>query len=301
MTNESSRRSLRFGLFGARMMMGVVFLVYGFRMLQAGLLDARRILAMYGFPDSSLVAVLVTSVACGGGIALLGGLFVRWGALLMATFYGMMAFLALRGYGWYGAILHVPRVGGFLPVAPLEHWLALVAVSLCLVVGGPGAFSLQERIRKNSERDGRRQAWAIGALRIIVGSIFVFHGWQKWAGYGPASVAAEFAKMHFPAPWLSGVAVTTVELVFGLVLISGMFARWAASVLATEMAVAVLAVHLGQGFLLGFFWPGGYEYALTLLVVNASLAVAGPGPFALRPFGTGAQTVASGHDGQIHD
>jgi uncharacterized membrane protein YphA (DoxX/SURF4 family) len=47
----------------------------------------------------------------------------------------------------------------------------------------------------------------------------------------------------------------------------------AALLLAFDMLVAVLKVHLKGGF----FLPMGFEYALTLLVTNVALAMTGPG------------------------
>jgi putative oxidoreductase len=43
------------------------------------------------------------------------------------------------------------------------------------------------------------------------------------------------------------------------------------------MAVAIVAVHLRNGF----FLPQGFEYALTLLAANVTLAISGPGDAAL--------------------
>jgi putative oxidoreductase len=47
--------------------------------------------------------------------------------------------------------------------------------------------------------------------------------------------------------------------------------------MAINMAVAMLAVHLRGGF----FLPSGYEFALTLLAVHMTLALAGAGAISL--------------------
>lgn len=122
-----------------------------------------------------------------------------------------------------------------------------------------------------------RQAWGIAAIRFIVGLVFLVHGSQKLFVYGFSGVAGFMGHAGFPAPAVAAVVVTLVEFLGGLALIVGLFTRWAAALLAIEMAVAVLAVHLKGGF----FLPQGYEYALTLLVVNAGLALTGAGAFAL--------------------
>ncbi len=126
--------------------------------------------------------------------------------------------------------------------------------------------------------DSTRMGWGIAALRFIVGVVFLVHGSQKLFVYGFSGVAGFFGHAGIPVPAVSAVVVTLVEFLGGLALITGLFTRWAAILLAINMAVAVLAVHAKHGF---FASAGGYEYPLTLLVANISLALAGPGAFAL--------------------
>jgi putative oxidoreductase len=136
-------------------------------------------------------------------------------------------------------------------------------------------------IHKNGREGYQWQDRVVVAVRVILGSIFLLHGWQKLFGYGLSSVTAEFTKLHFPAPFLSSIVVTVVELLGGVALVSGLFSRWAAGVLAFEMIIALVAVHLRQGFLLGFFWPGGSEYILTLFAISISLVIMGTGALGL--------------------
>jgi len=113
----------------------------------------------------------------------------------------------------------------------------------------------------------------IAALRMMVGVVFIAHGYQKLFVYGLAQVSGMFGHMGIPLPGVAGPLVTFVELLGGLALFFGLGTRWAAILLAINMAVAVLAVHAKNGF----FLPTGCEYALTLLVANVALALAGPG------------------------
>jgi putative oxidoreductase len=64
-----------------------------------------------------------------------------------------------------------------------------------------------------------------------------------------------------------------VEFLGGLALVLGLFARWAAGLLAINMAVALLTVHLKGGF----FVPEGFEFVLTLLAACLALACLGSG------------------------
>jgi putative oxidoreductase len=114
-------------------------------------------------------------------------------------------------------------------------------------------------------------------LRVILGIVFLAHGYQKLFVYGIGGVAGTFAQMGIPAPHLAAYLATFAEFFGGIALLLGLFTRLAAIPVAFTMIVAILQVHL-QG---GFYAPKGVEYPLTLLVANIALVVAGGGAFAL--------------------
>jgi putative oxidoreductase len=114
-------------------------------------------------------------------------------------------------------------------------------------------------------------------LRVILGVVFLAHGYQKLFVYGIGGVTGAFTQMGIPAAHLSAYLATFAEFFGGLALLLGLFTRLAAIPVAFTMVVAILQVHL-QG---GFYAPKGVEYPLTLLVANIALVVAGGGAFAL--------------------
>jgi putative oxidoreductase len=124
---------------------------------------------------------------------------------------------------------------------------------------------------------GDRQAWGIAFTRAIIGIVFLLHGGQKLFVFGIHNVAGMMGQMGIPMPELAAVVVSLVEFVGGAALLFGLFTRAAALLLAIDMLVAVLKVHLKGGF----FLPAGFEYALTLLVVNVALAISGSGALAI--------------------
>ncbi len=117
------------------------------------------------------------------------------------------------------------------------------------------------------------QGWGITVLRLAVGIVFLMHGGQKLFILGFAGVAAFMGSLGIPAPALAGPLVALVEFLGGLALLLGLRARWAAALLAMDMLVAILTVHLPNGF----FLPKGFEFAMTLLAANLALVFLGSG------------------------
>lgn len=115
---------------------------------------------------------------------------------------------------------------------------------------------------------------AILLLRVGLGLVFVFHGWQKLQNM--EQTIGFFATIGISAFWTYVAA--WAEFVGGLLLIVGLFVRYAGIVLAIVMAVAVLVVHLKNGYSLQ---NGGYEYALTLLLGALALAFIGAGRYSV--------------------
>ncbi len=123
----------------------------------------------------------------------------------------------------------------------------------------------------------KNKDFGLALLRIVVGVIFLAHGYQKLFVWHIGGVAGAFAQMGIPAPHVSAYLATFAEFFGGLALLLGLFTRLAPVPVAFTMVVAILQVHLKGGF----FAPQGMEYPLTLFVANIALIVAGGGAFAL--------------------
>ncbi|MGA9798129.1 MAG: DoxX family protein [Terriglobales bacterium] len=117
------------------------------------------------------------------------------------------------------------------------------------------------------------QSWAFTAFRVVVGSVFLAHGIQKFFMFGLHGVAGAFASMGIPVPGVTSVLVSVVELLGGAALILGFLTRWAAALNGFDMIVAILLVHLKNGF----YSPKGIEFPLTLLGACIVLVIHGPG------------------------
>jgi putative oxidoreductase len=110
-------------------------------------------------------------------------------------------------------------------------------------------------------------------LRIVVGLVFMMHGAQKLFVFGLSGTADIMGKLGLPLPAVSATVVIAVELLGGLAILLGVFARGAGALLAFEMVVAIIVARFHGGF----FAPYGYEFELTLLGACLTFALNGPG------------------------
>jgi putative oxidoreductase len=122
------------------------------------------------------------------------------------------------------------------------------------------------------------QSYGLTILRVVVGIVFLVHGYQKLFKFGFHGVAGMFGHMGVPVPAFFAVVVTLVEFVGGILLIAGVATHVAAALIALDMIGAILTVHLKNGF----FNPGGVEFPLTLLAAAVCLTIAGGGALSLK-------------------
>lgn len=106
---------------------------------------------------------------------------------------------------------------------------------------------------------------ALLVLRVVVGLIFLVHGWPKLKNL--KGTQEWFGSVGFRPGWLWGTLVGVLELVGGALLVLGLLVQPLGILFAVQMAVAAIwQKRQGKGL------AGGYE--LDLLLVAASLALA---------------------------
>lgn len=115
-------------------------------------------------------------------------------------------------------------------------------------------------------------------LRLATGAVFAMHGYQKLTTMGVPGVSGFLGGLGFPAADLFAVILIAVELVGGLMLIFGAFTHWVSKLMVIISVVALLLVHIGNGF---FVSDGGYEFILLLLAASISLMITGGGRWSL--------------------
>lgn len=118
-------------------------------------------------------------------------------------------------------------------------------------------------------------------VRIVVGIMFLMHVSGKFK-VGPDAVAANvFAKNGLEPALIWAYVVMCLETVGGICMIVGLFTRFVAAMLAIEMLIALLFVHLPKGYAAA---GGGYEYVLLIGAACFVIAMRGGGPYSVDRF-----------------
>jgi putative oxidoreductase len=119
-------------------------------------------------------------------------------------------------------------------------------------------------------------------LRLVLGVIFIGHGAQKlfgsFGGPGLKGTAGFFEQLGIKPPYLMAVLAGLAEVVGGILVILGFLTPLATLALIVVMIVAVLTVHLKNGF---FVTNGGYEFNLALAGMALTLLIVGAGAYSL--------------------
>ena len=119
---------------------------------------------------------------------------------------------------------------------------------------------------------------ALLVLRVACALPFLYHGsailFGVLGGPGPAKFAAF---MHVPVA--VGYLVGLAQFAGDLAILTGAFLRVGAVCVMIVMLGAIFLVHLPHGFDIN---QGGYEFALTELLLAFALLLAGPGAWSLR-------------------
>lgn len=123
--------------------------------------------------------------------------------------------------------------------------------------------------------------------RLTLGLVMFPHGAQKmlgwFGGYGFTGTMGFFTgTMHIPA--LFALLAILAEFAGSLGLIVGLFSRVAAFGIACNMVVAILTVHIANGFFMNWFGAQkgeGYEYHLLAIGLALIVIVSGSGAASL--------------------
>jgi putative oxidoreductase len=129
--------------------------------------------------------------------------------------------------------------------------------------------------------------WVSTLLRLTLGIVMFPHGAQKmlgWFGGDGFSGTMEFFTNQMGIPAVFAFLAILAEFAGSLGLILGLLTRIAALGIFVNMTVAILAVHLSNGFFMN--WLGnqkgeGFEYHLLALGIAVAVIIRGGGAFSV--------------------
>ncbi len=131
---------------------------------------------------------------------------------------------------------------------------------------------------------------AVFFLRFVLAFIFVAH----------AAIMIAFANDTIDAftaygvPGALGLIIATIELLSGIMMLSGFVVELAAATQATITFFTMFLTQGGRGF---FVENGGYEYSLLILAATTAVCLLGPGKIVIAK--RYARTVRSLREGGV--
>jgi putative oxidoreductase len=125
--------------------------------------------------------------------------------------------------------------------------------------------------------------WAPTVLRVTLGVIMAYHGWQKLTAMTPAGFGNGMLEgLGIPGAVAVAWAVTLIELVGGIALIVGFGTRIAAALIGVILVAATLLVKTDIGLIAGPDAPlPGMELDLALLALAVGIIALGPGKLSI--------------------
>jgi putative oxidoreductase len=129
-------------------------------------------------------------------------------------------------------------------------------------------------------------AYGAMLLRIVLGVIYIMHGYLALMDPGRAAALMTSA-MGLPFAEVGVWYLIAAHLIGGVLMVLGIYTRWAALANVPIMACAVVLFHIKQGFFMSGALVGGtpravgYEFSLLVLVATVAQALLGGGALAV--------------------
>jgi putative oxidoreductase len=124
-------------------------------------------------------------------------------------------------------------------------------------------------------------------LRLFLGIVFFPHGMQKllgwFGGYGFSATMNNFTQ-SMGIPYFFALLAVIAESFGAMGLITGFLTRIAAFGISCVMIVAILTVHIHNGFFMNWFGNKtgeGYEYHLLAIGIAVAIILKGGGKWSL--------------------
>lgn len=117
-------------------------------------------------------------------------------------------------------------------------------------------------------------------LRLALGAIFLFHGYQKIFLMGMPAVSGFLGSLGIPLPDIMAYVLAYGELIGGAFMILGLLTHWVSKFNIIVALVAFFTVHVANGF---FVSPVAYGFEFIMLIgaASVSMLITGAGKYSL--------------------
>jgi putative oxidoreductase len=149
-------------------------------------------------------------------------------------------------------------------------------------------FKPPSRRKQRPSQEDPMTSYGPTVLRLFLGVTFVMHAYLALFIYTPTGAAAYNAAKGIPLPAVAAWFTILAHGLGGLMMILGLWTRWAALANLVVILGALIFVHLDQGYFLhGVLVSGqpqaaGYEYVLALVGATIAQVLLGGGALALK-------------------
>ncbi len=123
-------------------------------------------------------------------------------------------------------------------------------------------------------------AWGITVIRVMAGLIIMVAGLEKWGAGGLTGFTQALTSVGLPLAAFWGVWIPLQEFVGGLLILTGLGARWAAIPFVIEFFVTSFVLKAPRPAPFGG-WDS-MRLDLMLWAAAISITLVGPGAFALQ-------------------
>ena len=137
----------------------------------------------------------------------------------------------------------------------------------------------------------------LAILRVVLGVIFIAHGYPKIAG-GVTGTGAFLGQLGVPLAGFFAWVVTLLEFFGGIALVIGFLVTPISLLLSFHMLVGIVLVHAPNGFYVVGPGQGGLEFNLLLIAALLGLVLVGPGMAALDSRAGGEVAPGAGPAGE---
>jgi len=150
---------------------------------------------------------------------------------------------------------------------------------------------------ENSHGSVSKTEGAIVFIRILVGSVFLSEGIQKFL-FPDSLGVGRFIKIGIPMPGFTAPFVGVVEIVCGAFIILGLLTRLAAIPLLIDILVAIATTKIPMLFEKGW-WATAHEARVdwSMLLGLIFILIAGPGRCSVQSILDGKHHEEAGHEG----